>query len=142
MPDPIPVELLLEPYAPPIRAQVATLRQVVRSSLPEVVERVRTGWRIIGYDVPAGRQTRYFAWVMVESVHVHLGFRFGVLMNDPAGLLEGDAKLGRWTTYGPGDPIDVQALRALVREGARVGRLGPADRRHLLLDRQMASLAR
>ena len=35
---------------------------------PEGIERVRTGWRLIGYDLPVGRRTRYFAWVAPEPI--------------------------------------------------------------------------
>jgi hypothetical protein len=136
--DPIPVELFLADFPEPIQELAAALRVVVREALPEVIERVRPGWRIIGYDVPLGRRSSYFAWIMAESVHVHLGFRFGVLMDDPAGLLGGDAKLGRWTTWRPGDVVDVDALRPLVLEGARVGRLRSSERKLLLLDRELA----
>jgi hypothetical protein len=138
MDDPIPVELFLADFAPPIQALAEALRIVVRRTLPDVVERVRPGWRIIGYDVPIGRRSSYFAWIMAEPVHVHLGFRHGVLMEDRIGLLEGDAKLGRWTTFRPGDVVDADALRPLVREGARIGRLRSSERKLILLDRALS----
>ena len=83
MPDPIPPEALLADFAPPIRALADELRAIVAATVPGVVERVRPGWRIIGFDAPVGRKTRYFAWVFPERVHVHLGFVEGVLMHDP-----------------------------------------------------------
>jgi len=73
-PEPIPPELFLEAYPPEIRVIAERLRDVVRQAVPEAVERVRTGWRLIGYDVPVGRRTRYFAFVAPEPEHVHLGF--------------------------------------------------------------------
>ena len=143
MREAIPPELLLADYPGPIRAQAEALRAAVRRSLPDVIERVRPGWRIIGYDVLLERgRSRYFAWIMIERQHVHLGFRLGVLMDDPEALLEGDAKLGRWTTYRPGEPIDPVPLGGLIREAARLARLGSSIRQGLLLDRELALVAR
>ena len=63
LPEPIPPDLFLSGYAPDIRDLAEELRSVVHEAVPEAIERVRTGWRLIGYDVPAGRRTRYFAFV-------------------------------------------------------------------------------
>ena len=77
-PEPIPPELFLSGYSADIREIAERLRGVVREAVPESIERVRTGWRLIGYDVPVGRRTRYFAFVAPEPEHVHLGFEYGV----------------------------------------------------------------
>ena len=135
--DPWPPEALLDAYPEPARELAERLRAVVRATMPEVAERVRPGWRIIGYDVPVGRRSIYFGWIMPEVVHVHLGFRFGVLMDDPEGLLQGDAKLARWLTYTPGDAIDGRRLRPLILEGARVAGWSAAERQARLLDRSL-----
>ena len=121
MPDPIPPEALLADFAPPIRALADELRAIVAATVPGVVERVRPGWRIIGFDAPVGRKTRYFAWVFPERVHVHLGFVEGVLMDDPDRRMdgEGETKKARWLTWTPGDSIDADEVAAFVREGAR-----------------------
>ena len=65
------------------------LRAVVRRAAPDAIERVRLGWRLIGYDLPVGRRTVYFAWVAPEPIHVHLGFQHGTFMADPDRMLEG-----------------------------------------------------
>lgn len=140
--DPIPPEAFLDAYAEPIRSLAEGLRNVVRGALPEAVERVRIGWRIIGFDVPVGRRLVYFCWVMPEPVHVHLGFRFGVLMGDPAHVLHGDAKLARWVTLRPGDRIDAPLLRPLVLEGARVAGLSPSERTAVAIDRELSARER
>ena len=107
--------------------------------MPEAVERVRPGWRLIGYDVPVRRRTAYFAYVAPENEHVHLGFEHGVLLRDVDGLLQG-AHLGlrkvRYVTFRPGDPIPARQLQALTREAARVAPLSPAERLALRLDRE------
>jgi hypothetical protein len=129
--NPMPTEALLDAYPPPMRAIAERLRRVVRRAVPDAVERVRTGWRLIGYDVPAGpRRLAYFCYVAPEVEHVHLGFEFGVFMSDPDRMLlgAGITRKVRWLTFRPGDPIDPAELAALVREGARVALASPSER--------------
>ena len=135
----LPAEAFLDVYPEPIRAIAGWLRVVVRGALPDAVERVRVGWGIIGYDVPVGRRWSYVCWVMPERHHIHLGFRYGVLMDDPGRLLGGDARLARWLTFRPGDRVDMRRLRPLVLEGARVGRLSTSERTARRFDRELRS---
>ena len=133
----MPPEALIEPYPPPIRALAETLRTLVRRAAPEALERVRPGWRLIGYDLPVGRRTAFFAFVWPEPEHAHLGFKHGVLMDDPDHLLQGRGitKEARWLTFGPGDMVDEALVLGLVREGARVATLSRAERLAVTLDR-------
>jgi hypothetical protein len=64
--DPIPPELLLEGYSPGIRRAVNRLRAVVKRAVPDAIERVRSGWGLIGCDVLVGKRTRHFAFVWPE----------------------------------------------------------------------------
>jgi hypothetical protein len=127
--DLLPAELFLDAYPEPMREIAERLRRIVRAAVPDSLERVRPGWRIIGYDVPLGRRSRYFAFVLPESRHVHLGFAYGALMTDAAGLLEGAGvtKRVRWVTFRPGDAIPARRLEPLVRQAAQLALLpGPA----------------
>jgi hypothetical protein len=128
--DPLPPEVFLEAFAPPLRELAEQLRAVVRSAVPDAVERVRPGWRVIGYDVPSAKRPRFFCWVFPERKHVHLGFVNGVLMRDPDGLLDGAGitKLARWFTFEPGDTVDPRLLEPFVHEAADVALLPPAAR--------------
>src|SRR5512135_1744353 len=105
------------------------LRQVVRRAVPDAVERVRPGWRVIGYDLPVGRRTVYFAWVMPEGAHVHLGFPKGVLLDDPSGVLEGRGitKAARWFTLREPADLDDPNLVDFARAAAEVARLGRSE---------------
>jgi hypothetical protein len=138
MVDAIPPEALLAGYPDGIRTAAEILRSVVRRAVPDAVEGVRGGWRLIGYEVPAGRRSRYFAYVAPEPIHVHLGFEFGAWMADPDGLLQG-AHLGlkkvRFTTFTAGQPIPEAALVELTREAARVALLSREERLAVALDR-------
>jgi hypothetical protein len=137
MPDAIPPEALLADFAPPIRDLAQRLREIVVATTPDVVERVRPGWRLIGYDVPVGRRARYFAWVFPERVHVHLGFVDGVLVEDPDRRLggEGETKKARWLTWAPGEDIDADMVAAFVLAGVRVATMTTAERYALAMSR-------
>ena len=87
--DSIPPEAFLTGYPPPIMALGQRLRWVVKRAVPDSIERVRPGWRLIGYDLPSRRQGVFFAWVWPELEHVHLGFPHGVLMDDPNAEMKG-----------------------------------------------------
>jgi hypothetical protein len=135
----MPPEALLAAYPPPMRTIAEKLRTIVRRAVPDAVERVRPGWRLIGYDVPAGpRRLSYFGYVAPEVEHVHLGFEYGVFMDDPDHVLlgEGITRKVRWLTFRPGDPIDERGLTDLVREGVRVALASPAERLAIELDRE------
>jgi hypothetical protein len=125
--EPIPPDLFLSAYPDEIRDVAELLRSVVREAVPEAIERVRTGWRLIGYDVPvSARRTRYFAFVAPEPIHVHLGFEYGAWMADADDLLRGahlHLKKVRFVTYMPGDAIPTEALAALCREAAALAAL-------------------
>ena len=127
-PPPIPPELFLAGYPDAIVEIAERLRGVVREAVPEAIERVRTGWRLIGYDVPVGRRTRYFAFVAPEPAHVHLGFEYGAWMADPDGLLRGahlDLKKVPFVTYQPGDRIPTDALVRYTRAAAELAEIRP-----------------
>jgi hypothetical protein len=130
--EPIPPDLFLSGYSPEIRDLAERLRSVIHEAVPEAIERVRTGWRLIGYDVPAGRRMRYFAFVAPEPKHVHLGWQHGIWMTDPEGILRGahlDLKKVRYVTYQPGDEIPTDALVRYTVEAAGLATLGPAGMR-------------
>ncbi len=139
--DAIPPEAFLSAYTDEMRALAETLRAVVRRAAPDAIERVRSGWRLIGYDLPVGRRTVYFAWVAPEPIHVHLGWQHGIFMADPDRMLEGAhlrLKKVRFTTFRPGDAIPEAALVELTQEGARLAAMSREERLALTLDRDWA----
>jgi hypothetical protein len=118
----IPVEALLADFSPGHAALANVLRRVVLDAVPEAIERVRPGWRLIGYDLPSTRHGSFFAWIWPEPEHVHLGFPRGTLMDDPHGWMRGEGitKTARWLTYELGDTVDERKATTLVLEAARV----------------------
>ena len=55
-----------------------------------------------------------FGYVNAFKDHVNVGFFFGALLTDPAGLLEGTGKRGRHVKLWPGCDVDSAALDRLV----------------------------
>jgi len=126
----IPPEALLGDYPPPHQDSAERLRRIVTDAVPEAVERVRPGWRLIGYDLPRTKRGSMFAWIWLEPEHVHLGFPYGVNMDDPKRVLNGAGitKLARWLTYAPGDVVDRALASELVLEAARSRLIPRLDR--------------
>src|SRR5512144_1958868 len=58
MTEGLPPEAFLAGYPDAIREGAEVLRRVVRRAVPDAVERVRPGWRLIGYDLPVGGRLR------------------------------------------------------------------------------------
>jgi hypothetical protein len=139
--DTIPPEALLADQPPERRAIANSLRDLVKRAVPEAIERVRPGWGLIGYDVPVERgKTRYFAFVWAEPEHVHLGFEHGVLMDDPAHLLQGrgETKQVRWLTFQRLDEIPPET-EELVREAVRVATLSRGEKAFIRMEREDAA---
>lgn len=139
--DPIPPDAFLEAYPRGIREAANQLRAIVKRAVPDAIERVRLGWRLIGYDLPIGRHTRYFAWVAPEPGHVHLGFQFGTFMADPDRMLEGAhlrLRKVRYVTFTAGQAIPHSVLVDLTREAARLAAMSAGERLALMLDRESA----
>lgn len=111
------VEELLDRCAPPVRRLVQAARRRVLSAVPGATERLRAGWGLLGYDAP-----RYFAFVAPMPDHVRIGFERGVLLRDPAGLLEGQGVQVRHVVVRRASELRDPALTALLREAAGVRR--------------------
>ena len=99
MSDHIPVEAFLAAYPEPIAELGEQLCSVVLGVVPDAVERVRPGGRLIGYDAPGARRKRYFCYIALETKHIHLGFEHGATMRDPHQRLLGAGARSRGTAH-------------------------------------------
>jgi hypothetical protein len=135
----VAIELFIAAFPWRIQTLAQRLRTIVRSVYPDAEERMRPGWRVINYHLPvAKRRTREVAWVMVEPVHVHLGFSYGAWMREADTKLEGRAehlRKVRYVTFEPGATIPKARLRMLLVEAYDVAMLSQAERFARLLDR-------
>ena len=57
-----------------------------------------------------------FGYVNTFKNHVNVGFFYGALLEDPAGLLEGSGKRMRHVKLEPNSPFDAQGLRKLIAD--------------------------
>jgi hypothetical protein len=138
--DGLPVEAFLAGYPDGIHETANALRAIVRRAVPYAIERVRPGWRLVGYDLPVGKRTVYFAFVVPELVHVHLGFEHGIFMADPERRLEGahlKLRKVRFVTFQPADSILEEPLMELTREAARLAAMTREERFARLMDREL-----
>jgi hypothetical protein len=55
-----------------------------------------------------------FGYVNTFKNHVNVGFFYGALLEDPAGLLEGSGKRMRHVKLQPGADLDAASLRNLI----------------------------
>lgn|SRR5512146_392462 len=126
-PPGMPVEVFLEGCSPVHRAIADRLRSIIHRAVPEATERVRVGWGVIGFDLPKGRRSPFFAWVFPEREHVHLGFPQGVLIADPDRMMDGEGitKRARWLTYTSVDDVDEVVAERLILAAAGIGDLPP-----------------
>jgi hypothetical protein len=125
--DALPPEILLEDHPSDRAALAQGLREIVLATVPDAIERVRTGWRVIGYDVPLrGRRSAFFAWIMPQREHVHLGFPWGVMLLDRHGALEGDGvtKRARWLTLEMPEDLRDPKLAEFTRAAADLAGIG------------------
>jgi len=133
------IDQLLAEYPTAIAASVQECRRVVRNAAPELIERVRPGWRLIGYDVRIGRRSVYLAWIWPQFEHVHLGWQVGTLLRDPRGLLGGaheHLKKVRYLTFEPGKRVDPRAAGAFTREAVDIAMMSRGERELLAHSRQ------
>ena len=88
--DELPVEMFLDAYPAGIRRAAYALRDIVREIVPDAIEGIRVGWRVVGYAVPVERRKpKLFALIGPEPKHVHLFFQYGIFLDDPDRVLRG-----------------------------------------------------
>ena len=113
-------EQFLATFPTEIRALADQLRALITRTVTEVDEAVYTGWRLVGYRLRDGRRSRYFCYIAPFEDRITLGFEYGVLLSNDAGLLEGTGTQVRYVTIRQPDDIREQELAALIAEAAAV----------------------
>jgi hypothetical protein len=126
----------LADYPNAVAAQAKRLHELVLRAAPDALARVRYGWRLIGYDLPVGRRTMYFAWVGLEPKHVHVGWQTGTLMADPQHILRGahlKLKKVRYLTFKPTDKVPARIVLDFTRDAARLTQMSRGERELIAL---------
>jgi hypothetical protein len=121
-------EDLLAGHEPDIAALAQRLRRIVSTTVPEAEERVYPTWHGLGYRHP---EAGYFCGIFPREDVVNLAFEYGVLMEDPDGLLSagrtGMKKVRHVEVRRPGD-VREAGIRALLHQAVAL-RSGPVVRR-------------
>ena len=113
-------EQFLATFPAEIRALADQLRVLIRRTVPNIDEPVYLGWRLIGYRVRDDGRSRYFCYIAPFEERVTLGFEYGVLLSNDAGLLEGTGTQVRYVTIRAPEELREQELTALIAEAAAV----------------------
>ena len=111
------VQELLTPYSLEVRELVELLRELVRSTAPELTEEVKMGWHNIVY-----KKKSVIVAVAPQKKYAQLYFYKGTSLSDPAGLLEGTGKgLRHIKVHQPDDMTGhKEAIITLIREALRL----------------------
>lgn len=96
------IDEFLQDYPPNVRRLVGSARGRIRAIVPHAVEKLRSGWGLIGYNAPA-----YFAFIVPAENHIRIGFEWGVMLPDPRQVLEGKGSQVRYLT--------IRTLKELTR---------------------------
>jgi hypothetical protein len=132
-------------YPPGIVRQVQVLRKLVIRAVPTAVERLRPGWRLLGYDLPIAGRGTYFAWIWPQIEHVHVGWEYGTLMADPDGFLQGgdlNLKKVRYLTFEPAQRVEAKLVIDFTREAARIASMSRSERQFLAISGSTGDRAR
>ena len=103
---------ILVGHNPRVQALAARLQELVRTTVPDATERAYPGWHCIGYRHP---QCGYFCGIFPQEKSVRLLFEYGILLPDPASLLEGNGKQTRYVDVRRQKDIRVRPLKRLIK---------------------------
>lgn len=107
------IDELLAPFGPKVVTLANAARRRMTTLVPHAVERLRPGWGLIGYSAP-----KYFTFIVAVKGGVRIGFEWGVRLDDPAGLLEGDGSQVRFVTITRASQLRARPLQELISAAA------------------------
>ena len=131
---PTPEEFLAT-YHPAVQHVAHELRALIRATVPDAIEAVRVGWTLIGYRIPHGKKAPYFGYVALLVDRAVLGFEFGYLLDDPAGLLTGKGSQVRHVMVRDVSEIRPEPTADLIRAAVRLAMLTKDERALIQADR-------
>ena len=109
-------------HRPEIKAIEEALRTAIKAELPEVMERVDFGNKLIAYGRSMKMRDLMFA-IIAHREHVNLQLADGVDLPDPGGLVEGTGKRIRHVKVRDMADVARPALRDLIAAQAERKRL-------------------
>ena len=123
------VDDYLSQATPQVQALIQALRQLVKQVVPDVEERVYSGWQIIGFRVCRGKRGAHMGYVAAHANFATIGFQHGAILPDPTKLLEDEnLKQVRFVTIRHLDEVDNPALASLIEQAADIALMPKAMR--------------
>jgi hypothetical protein len=117
------VQALLKNYAPEVRAVAIRARELLATEMPDAVEQVKMGWKVIQYG-PSASMKDVLIVIQPQQAWVNLGFAHGADLPDPTGLLEGTGKGIRHVKLRSIKDVERPQVRALVQAEVRTAPAG------------------
>lgn len=109
------VDGFIDRFAPAIADRVRAARAVLRSRFPGATELVYDNYNALAIGYGAGeRASEAMFSLAVYPRNVLLYFRFGTRLPDPAGLLRGEGRQGRYVCLKDVALLDAPAVIALL----------------------------
>ena len=108
------VDIFLRSYTPEVRAIALKTREVIRTVLPTVTEKVYPSWKVIQYGAGADMKS-VFAAISPQRERVNLGLAHGADLPGPEGLLEGTGTGIRHIKISSPEAAEAPAVRELVQ---------------------------
>lgn len=112
-PDTTTAASILETHSPPVRESVERLRVLIRATVPDAIESAHAVWHSLSYKHPA---SGYFCGIFPQPDRVDVAFEFGVLLPDPARVLEGNGKQVRYLRVKAVSDFNESAFKQLLIE--------------------------
>ena len=106
---------LLQPYGGAIQKLALAARKLILEEAPEANEFVYEVYTIADHFTFTERPSDAFVFTTTHANWVNLGFNFGALLPDPAGLLRGEGKIMRHVRIAQATDLDTPGVRELVR---------------------------
>lgn len=116
-------EKFLSGFPPTTQALAQRLRELIKQTVPNCIEKVYPGWRLLGYRVLIKNKSHYFCFIAPLPDGVVLGFEYGIFISDPKGLLQGEGKQVRQLTVKSQKGIRPRKFAAFIKEAAELAAL-------------------
>jgi hypothetical protein len=113
------VRALLQAFPPEVRAVALRARELLATEMPDAVEQVKAGWKVIQYGATAKLKDQIIV-IQPQATWVNLGFAHGAELPDPTGLLEGSGKGIRHVKLRTLKEVERPQVRALVKAELRL----------------------
>lgn len=116
------VDQFLEICTADVRGMTEEARKLVKRLIPDAVEKVHPGWKVVAYSFTDGMKDAICAVAPLQN-RININFFRGSELSDPAGLLEGSGKRSRHVKITDKNILGSKDLADLIATGAAIARL-------------------